>query len=65
MRRHLRFYGRLPERMDRLGWEWAGPLRQAVERAYDSVHWLSVMAHYARMPEQRGGSPAPPARPPA
>ena len=41
--------------MDRLGWEWTDPLRQAVERAYDSVHWLSVMAHYARMPEQTGG----------
>ena len=47
VRRHLRFYGRLRARMDRLGWEWADPVRQAVERAYDAVHGLELRERLA------------------
>ena len=58
--RHMRFYGRLRDRMDRLGWPPADPVRRDVERAWERVYGLSVRLHDASCPDQTFGRQRPP-----
>ena len=43
--RHLRFYGKLCNRLDKLGI--SGELRTAIYDVHNEVHKLSVKLHYA------------------
>ena len=45
--RHLRFYGKLCKRLDRLGIDPRREMYRQIQNTYNCVHALSVKLHYA------------------
>lgn len=58
--RHLRFFHRLCDRMNRLGFPPNDPLTSAAHEARNAVYALHVAAHYASCKHGVGRAPRPP-----